>query len=96
MAMITTPAVTKPRATTWLVASHSSDGARAPVAVSTQAIVAVASSTPRRPRRSASATSTTVMTTSARTTASASPWAALPASNSSAANVTVWVRIVPM
>ena len=95
MTMSTPSAVASPRATSWVPPRNHRVGDAAPAAVARQLPVPAASSSLRRPWRSASATVTSASSTPARTTASTIPWAVLPWPISSAAKVRVWVSTVP-
>jgi hypothetical protein len=94
MLATTSTATAQPRASTWVAASHGSDGLSAPVAAKTQPPATAPSNTARRPRRSASARSPSAISPPRRTTLPASPCAPLPAPNSSPANAMVWVNSV--
>ena len=88
-------AVAKARATVWLTPSHTRLGASAPVAVTTHPARAETSSTQRRPRRSARATTARASSAPTRTTASIVPiWPSVLA-NSSLKNVLVCDSSVP-
>jgi hypothetical protein len=95
MASIRPAAAHAPRLTVWVAARTARLGARAPASVDTM----LASSAPvrirRRPRRSAIAPSAMASSPPRRTAAKALPCAPVPAPNSSAANVIVWVSSVP-
>ena len=84
-----------PRLTVCVAASSASEGARAPSTVETTQVSSDSVRISRRPRRSAAAPKTMARSPPIRTAASAFPCAAVPAPNSSAANVIVCVSRVP-
>ena len=73
MLATTSTATAQPRASTWVAASHGSDGLSAPVAARTQPPATAPSSTARRPRRSASASSPSAIRPPRRTDAARQP-----------------------
>ena len=89
MPSITSIAWAKPRPSTWLAVSHGSEGLNAPIAVRTHPSTVASISVLRRPRSTAKASMPP-----RRTAAPATPWARLPAPNSSAANAIVSSNIV--
>ena len=90
------PAVASPRTTVCATPSATRSGAKLLSAATRQPSPAQASRTRRRPLRSASAVSASAPRMPMRTAASVAPCWVLVASNSSAANVIVWLRSVPM
>ena len=92
----TPPAVASPRTTVCPAPSATRLGAKLLSAATTQPSPAQPSSTRRRPLRSASAVRASAPRMPMRTAASVAPCCVLVASNSSAANVIVWLSSVPM
>ncbi len=85
----------KARATVWVAASTSMEGAKAPRTVTRHAAAVDPSSRRRRPRRSDRATRARLPSVPTRTAARAAPWAAVLRPKSSAAKLIVWVITVP-
>ncbi len=88
-------AVDRARAKVWLVPSHTSPGASAPVAVSTQAPTEASVSVRLRPRRSDTATMSRARRAPTRTPASMVPISPSVEPKSDFTNVFVWVSRVP-